>query len=152
VAARAGPMDEVQTAYLHIERELDAVPTALVGRVTTDVPTATSLAIAAIPLLEGLVPEMKKQLAQPPVAEIGRLRDRALALLYTHLRWVPRTSKNHEADLEEARVRVFTRGELAQVPLDEDLDVRLHVLEAARPHLGREARVEVGAYADVRRS
>lgn len=99
-----GSMDEVQAAYERIEPELDAIEPADVGRVTADVPTAVSLAIGSIPLLEGLAPEMKKQLTAPPIEHIARLRVLSLGLLYTHLRYVPRRSESVQADLEEARV------------------------------------------------
>lgn len=75
-----------------------------VGRVTTDLPTAVSLALGALPQLEALLPDMQDLLKRPPKAEIERLRDRSLGLLFAHLLWVPRKSKALEADLEEGRV------------------------------------------------
>lgn len=97
-------MDEVQASYRRIEPELDLLAPAEVQRVTVDVPTAVSRAVASIPLLEGLSPEMKKQLTAPPIEHIARVRDYSFGLLYTHLRYVPRRSETVQADLEEARV------------------------------------------------
>jgi hypothetical protein len=102
-AARTGPVDETAAAYKIIEKDLGSVPKAQIGQVTADIPTAVSLALGALPGLEGLLPEMSDLLKKPPKAQIERLRERGLGLLYTHLQFVPRTSKKHEQDLEEAR-------------------------------------------------
>ncbi len=95
--------DEVARAYAVTEREMQALAAERVGQVTTDIPTAVSLALGAIPSLESLVPAMKELLAKPPLDEIARLHVRALATLYTHLQYVPKP-KRLEEELEEARV------------------------------------------------
>jgi hypothetical protein len=102
--ARLPEPDEGAAAYARVETELDAIPPEQVGRVTADIPTAVSLALGAWPLMSGLIEDMKRKLKEPPLREIESLRDAALAALHAHLRWVPRSSTTHEADLEEARV------------------------------------------------
>lgn len=102
-AVRPGSAIEAAQAFARIEKDIEALPAEQVGRVTTDVPTAVSLALGALPQIETLLPEMTDVFIKPPKAEIERLRDRALGLLYTHLLYSP-PSKQLDADLEEARV------------------------------------------------
>jgi hypothetical protein len=102
-ATRPGAPDEVAAAYRSTEGEIKALAADVVGRVTTDIPTAVSLALGALPRIQSLVPDMEGALKKPPVAALGRLRARALAALYAHLRWAPRTPRSHDEDLEEAR-------------------------------------------------
>lgn len=124
-AVRPDSPDEIARAYALIEAELAKIPTELVGRVTADVPTAVSLALGALPGIQGLVPTLQELLKKPPLEEIERLRARALGLLYTHLRHVPPTAKQLEADLEEARV---LREQLLSVA---DAHVRYGAMNAA---------------------
>lgn len=102
-ARPASQPDEVAQAFARTEADILALPKERVGQVTTDVPTAVSLALGALPQIESLLADMKDVLKKPPVDELARLRDRALATLYAHLHFVPRT-KSLETDLEEARV------------------------------------------------
>jgi hypothetical protein len=103
-AVRPGTANEAAEAYARTAKEIEALPDAQVGRVTTDVPMAVSLALGALPEIESLLPEMSDVFKKPPKAEIERLRDRALALLYANLLWAPRGAKALEVELEEARV------------------------------------------------
>lgn len=102
-AVRPGSAIEAAEAFGRIRNDIEALPADRVGRVTADVPRAVSLALGALPLIESLLPDMADVFKRPPEAEVRRLRDRALALLYTHLLYTP-PSKQLEADLEEARV------------------------------------------------
>lgn len=102
-AVRPDTTDEIAQAYAKLAPELDALNAAEVARVYTDVPTAVSLTLGALPGLEALIPEMKAAFVRPPLAELSRLRTRALGLLYTHLRQVPPTERSLEADLEVAK-------------------------------------------------
>lgn len=102
-AVRPGSAIEAAEAFARITKDIEALPAERVGRVTTDVPMAVSLALGAWPQLEALLPEMTKIFKKPPKAEIDRLRARALGLLYTHLLYSP-PSNSLDADLEEARL------------------------------------------------
>ena len=103
-AVRPDSPDDIAAAYAQIAPELAKIPPELIGRVNADIPSAVSIALGALPGIQGLVPAMKEVFKKPPTDEIGRLRVRALGLLYTHLRYVPRNSQQLEADLEEGRV------------------------------------------------
>ena len=102
-AVRPGTLNEAAEAYARIEPAIMALPQKDVGRVTTDVPSATSLALGALPQLEALLPEMNDVFKKPPKAQIERLRDHALGLLYAHIAWLPRSSNALDGELEEAR-------------------------------------------------
>ncbi|AKF09802.1 hypothetical protein [Sandaracinus amylolyticus] len=104
IARPAAAPDEVAAAYQRTEKDIEALPKERVGRVNADVPTAVSLALGALPALESLRGELQAALKHPPLAEIARLHDRALAALYAHLHHAPKITVS-EADLEEARVQ-----------------------------------------------
>lgn len=103
-AVRPGTPNEAAEAYARTEAEIEALDDKQVREVSTDVPMAVSLALGALAEIESLLPEMSDVFKKPPKKEIERLRDRALALLFAHLRWAPRGAKALEAELEEARV------------------------------------------------
>ncbi len=103
-AVRPDSPADIAAAYEEIAPELDKLPPELIGRVNADIPSAVSIALGALPGIQGLVPAMKEVFKKPPLDEIERIRVRALGLLYTHLRYVPRSSQQLEADLEEGRV------------------------------------------------
>lgn len=102
-AVRPGTPSEAAEAYARLEPELKAVPKELIRKVSTNVPMAVSLALGALRELETLLPEMTDVFKEPPKAEIERLRERALALLFADLLMAPRDPKALEALLEEAR-------------------------------------------------
>lgn len=124
IVVRPDAPDEIAKAYAQIEPELAKLPKELVGRVTADIPSAVSLVLGALPGIKALVPDMHALLKKPPIDEIERLRERALGLLYTHLRYVPRTSKQLVEDLEEGRV---LRDQLLHVA---DAHVRYGTIDA----------------------
>ncbi len=101
-AVRPGSALETREAFGRIAKDIEALPPERVGRVSTDVPMAVSLALGALPRFEGLLPEMAEVFKKPPDAEIERLRDRSLGLLYTHLLYSP-PARALDAELEEAR-------------------------------------------------
>src|SRR5690606_38139237 len=103
-AVRPGTPNEAAEAYARLEAEIEAVPEREIREVSTDVPMAVSLALGALPALESLIAEMGDVFKNPPIAEIERLRDRAMALLFAHILWAPRATKVIEQELEEARV------------------------------------------------
>jgi len=103
-AVRPGTPNEAAEAYARLEAEIEAVPEREIREVSTDVPMAVSLALGALPEIESLIAEMGDVFKKPPIAEIERLRDRAMALLFAHILWAPRATKVIEQELEEARV------------------------------------------------
>lgn len=103
-AVRPGTPNEAAEAYARTKKDIEALPADRVGRVTTDVPMAVSLALGALPQIEALLPEMSDLLKKPPTKAIEMLRDRALSLLHAHFAWAPPSTGALEADLEEARV------------------------------------------------
>ncbi|HEU4534583.1 MAG TPA: hypothetical protein VFS00_10715, partial [Polyangiaceae bacterium] len=76
---------EAAAAFERQRPEREALDAAELGRITLHVPSAVTIALGALPNLERLLPEMAATLPGHHVAQIGRLRDYALAALYAHL-------------------------------------------------------------------
>jgi hypothetical protein len=102
-AARPPDPEEVATAYEATKPELDALLPNVVGRVTTDIPTAVSLMLGAKPTLEALISALESLLKDAPIIPIQRIEQRALALLYTEIQFVPKGDENLQANLDEAQ-------------------------------------------------
>lgn len=108
-AERPPDPEEVALAYEAIKPELTAILPGLVGRVTTDVPTAVALMLGAKPTLEAMIPELERALKTPPIVQIQRIEQRALGLLYTEIQYVPKGDENLQANLDAAQE---VRGQL----------------------------------------
>lgn len=92
-------------SYEKVEDQVLALPANLVGRVTTDVSLASSIALGALTNLEHLRPEFK-QLADGGAAEkaLDSLHDYALAAFFAHLESAPEVNQKELGQLlEQAR-------------------------------------------------
>ena len=103
-AARPDSPDDIAAAYAQIEPELAKIPARADRARQRGHPERRLHRLGRASGHSGAGARHEGGLQKPPTEEIERLRVRALGLLYTHLRYVPRSSQQLEADLEEGRV------------------------------------------------
>lgn len=100
--ARLVQAENALESFKRIEEQALALPSERVGRVTTDIPLAASIALGALANLEQLRPEFEA-LADGGVAQraLAQLPDYALGALYAHLQSMAVLSDNELASLIE---------------------------------------------------
>jgi hypothetical protein len=75
---------EAAAAYLRMQGEI-AAASGEGGRITLHVPTAVTIALGALPNLDALREVIRVELPNVDLGRLAKLRDYALAALYTHL-------------------------------------------------------------------
>ena len=103
--AKFGPVDDAAEAFGRVEAEVLGMDEDEVGRVTADIPFAASIALGALQNLRKLRERFVAAFTDPPLTELDRLGDYALAALYAHLRARAPTYDQEQMQvlMEEAR-------------------------------------------------
>lgn len=91
---------ETAAAYARVLPEIKAVPREKLRRLGVNVTNASVLVLGAVPKMLGLRDAMKKTFINPPLEQLDKLRDYALAAAYAHARVSPH-------DEGEARVQIL---------------------------------------------
>jgi hypothetical protein len=93
---------EASQAFARVRERIAAVAESELAPINVDIPRAVATVLGALPAITELMPELAK-LPQLDRAELGRLRDYALAAWFAHLAALPTTSlEAKEALLAEA--------------------------------------------------
>lgn len=85
----AQSVDQAEAAYARIEPEILQMDEAEVGRANAEVPYAVSIVLGALVNVETLREAMISSLSLPPLEELSKVRDYALATLFAHLQIMP---------------------------------------------------------------